>query len=107
MLVRPFFYGFVSEVEVTYPSATLALMARNTLSVDEEIQPNKICKSFRVDGSTMHVHFTASEEKVLRVVMSSFFDMALVVSRTMMEFDSGSESETLFGVGGDPSVQVG
>ncbi|CAM9209095.1 unnamed protein product [Discosporangium mesarthrocarpum] len=78
---------FSSEVEITYPSDSLARVACNTLSVDEEIQPNKIRKSFRLDGPTMTVHFTATEEKVLRVVMSSFFDMALVVSRTFLEFD--------------------
>lgn len=42
-----------SEVEVAYPSAPLATIACNTLAVDEELQPNKIVRSLRVEGSSL------------------------------------------------------
>ena len=37
-----------SEVQVTYPSASLATIACNTLDVDEELQPTKIVRLLRV-----------------------------------------------------------
>lgn len=42
-----------SEVQVTYPSASLATIACKTLTVDEEIQSEKVVRSLRVEGSSL------------------------------------------------------
>ncbi|CAM9346049.1 unnamed protein product, partial [Ascophyllum nodosum] len=76
-----------SDVRVTYPSTSLAKIACTTLDVDEELQPKKIKRSFRVQGSSLHARFEATEARILRVVLSGFYDMALVVTRTFLEFD--------------------
>ena len=40
-------------MQVTYPSASLATMACTTLDVDEELQPKKIVRLLRVEGSCL------------------------------------------------------
>ncbi|CAM9855293.1 unnamed protein product [Pylaiella littoralis] len=79
-----------TEVEVTFPSASLATIACNTLAVDTELQPTKIGRSLRVEGSSLIARFEATEARTLRVVLSGFYDMASVVARTFLEFDSGN-----------------
>ncbi|CAM9163672.1 unnamed protein product [Laminaria digitata] len=82
-------FPYHCEVQVTYPSAALATIACNTLDVDEELQPNKIVRHLRVEGPSLVARFEATEARTLRVVLSGFYDMALVVSRTFLEFDEG------------------
>lgn len=47
------FSGLHSDVEVTFPSASLATIACRTLAVDAELQPNKISRTLRVEGSSL------------------------------------------------------
>lgn len=42
-----------SNVEVTFPSESLATIACNTLAVDAELQPDKIVRTLRVEGSSL------------------------------------------------------
>ena len=63
-----------------------AATAATVLSVDDELQPTKASKSVHVDGDTLVGEFFASEARVLRVVMASFYDMLGVVIRTLREF---------------------
>ncbi|CAM9229682.1 unnamed protein product [Sphacelaria rigidula] len=80
-------FPYHCQVVVAYPSEKLATIACSTLNVDEEIQPERIKRSIRVEGSSLLASFEASEARVLRVVLSSFYDMSLVISRTFLEFD--------------------
>ena len=71
---------------VTFGSAQHATIACRTLAVDEELQPLNILRSERVEGATMHVHFAATELRLLRVALSSFYDMAILTAATISEF---------------------
>ena len=71
---------------MNYASAEHANIARKSLEVDKELQPDKVEKSFQVKSNVLVVTFKAIDARMLRVSLSSFFDMALVVSRTLAEF---------------------
>ncbi|RMX70296.1 hypothetical protein KXD40_001759 [Peronospora effusa] len=57
-----------------------------TLEVDDELQPMKIHRKFVVEGTELHVHFEATEIRLLRAAVSSFYDMSLLTARTLLEF---------------------
>ncbi|CAM9568667.1 unnamed protein product [Scytosiphon promiscuus] len=86
-------FPYHCNVEVTFPSPSLATIACTTLDVDAELQPNKIVRSLQVEGSSLLASFEATEARTLRVVLSGFFDMASVVTRTFLEFDGGDEGQ--------------
>mmetsp|Transcript_5932 Transcript_5932/g.8128 ORF Transcript_5932/g.8128 Transcript_5932/m.8128 type:complete len:91 (+) Transcript_5932:61-333(+) len=80
------FFPYCCVVEINFPSNEAAQITRNSLEVDEELQPKKVSKKFEVLDSTLKISFEATEVKMLRVAVSSFFDMAAVVLRTLQEF---------------------
>jgi len=61
------------------------------MEVDEELQPLKVTKTFDVEGNVLAVHIQATEVRMLRVALSSFFDMVTVSVKTLLEFDSDSD----------------
>jgi hypothetical protein len=75
-----------ADVRVCYESAEHAKIARDTLAVDEEIQPTKIQRSYSIQGGALTIHFAAVEVRLLRVALSSIFDMLQVISNTLAEF---------------------
>ena len=54
--------------------------------MDDELQPSKVEKTLATEGATLVGNFRASEARVLRVVLSSFYDMLGVVVRSLREF---------------------
>ncbi|KAF0719315.1 Aste57867_1128 [Aphanomyces stellatus] len=85
-------HPYECEIVLTFGSADAADHALATLSVDEEISPDKITKELSVKGNQLiayvHcIHFWANEIRMLRAAASSFYDMALVVTRVLLEFD--------------------
>ena len=49
--------GFASSVvRLNYPSAATAQIARTTLEVDLELQPQRISKTFEVDSNQLTVY---------------------------------------------------
>ena len=72
-----------------------AEMIARSLSVDEELQPDKVQRHFTyssIEGSSsgaaeLKASFSASDARMLRVSLSSFYDMSAVCLRTLQEFD--------------------
>mmetsp|Transcript_7948 Transcript_7948/g.9948 ORF Transcript_7948/g.9948 Transcript_7948/m.9948 type:complete len:83 (-) Transcript_7948:537-785(-) len=73
-------------VTMNFASPEHANLAVQALSADVELQPKKVTRNLTVDGSTMCIKICAVDERMLRIAMSSFFDMALVVVKTLQEF---------------------
>ena len=89
-----------------------ATIAKKVLDVDQELQPDRQAKTMQINGSTLHVcvfgggrasrtqclssphsrgrALTASDAKSLRVCLSSFFDLALVVTKNLQEVRRGA-----------------
>lgn len=97
---------------IAFETTRQALMVKQCLEVDEELQPLKIERSYELEDNILIVyvfyfkicrlidiklkfsliwllfrHYKATEIKLLRVAMSSFFDMVIVCTKTMLEFD--------------------
>ena len=78
---------YCCTIRVPLPSKQLAIIAKTTLEVDPELQPQKIDKTFSIaDETTLRVDFAATEIRLLRVAVSSIFDMIRLVVQTQQEF---------------------
>lgn len=65
-----------------------ACIAKKSLEVDLELDPASVRKQFEVvDECVLQVEFCAVDERMLRVALSSFFDMSKVVVESMDEFE--------------------
>lgn len=90
------------EVELRFPSNHVAQMAKDVLSVDEEVG-DKTWKTFSIcsslthsaddkgsdlseDMSVLKIHFYGTEAKSLRVSISSFYDLLTVFLKCQQEF---------------------
>ena len=69
-----------------FESGEKATIISQTLSVDKELQTNKIQKWFEVENNDLVVRFRTTELKLLRVSVSSLCDMAAVAVQTLEEF---------------------
>ena len=78
---------FCSNVQFELPSPKAASILLNTLAVDLELQPDKVSRTYAVDGTTFTATFRATEIRVLRSALSSFYDMSIVAVRALAEFD--------------------
>jgi hypothetical protein len=81
-------FCYQSDLRITFLNNIQAENVKLCMEVDDEIQPNKIEKFFSVESNVLIVKFGSSDIKVLRVGMSSFFDMVIVCTKTLLEFDS-------------------
>ncbi|TYZ56985.1 hypothetical protein PybrP1_006699 [[Pythium] brassicae (nom. inval.)] len=79
-------HPFECDVQLVFPAPLDAQYALETLQVDGEIQPDKIHRTLAVDGAALTAHFEATEIRLLRAAVASFYDMALLVARTLLEF---------------------
>ncbi|EKU20548.1 hypothetical protein NGA_2086400, partial [Nannochloropsis gaditana CCMP526] len=76
------------RISLHLTSSSKAQLIQDVLEVDEELQPDKVCKSFAVEGSALNVHLVSCDLKVLRVAVSSFYDMLTVALKTLLQFDN-------------------
>ena len=60
-------------IAITFPKDTDAEYAKKALEVDEE-PSEKVLKTYALQDNVMHVEIEASEAKMLRVGVSSFYD---------------------------------
>ena len=74
------------EIEIGFPNAAHAEMTMKVLSVDKEISGDKVAKIFASKENILHVKFEATEAKLLRVSVSSFYDMLEVALKCFNEF---------------------
>ncbi|EQC36542.1 hypothetical protein SDRG_05991 [Saprolegnia diclina VS20] len=84
-------HPYECEIVLDFASAEAATYAYETLNVDDEISPEKITKQLSTNGHQLIAHFWACEIRMLRAAASSFYDMALVTSRVLLEFDGLDE----------------
>uniref|UniRef100_K3WQ75 Transcription factor Pcc1 n=1 Tax=Globisporangium ultimum (strain ATCC 200006 / CBS 805.95 / DAOM BR144) TaxID=431595 RepID=K3WQ75_GLOUD len=79
-------HPYECDISLAFPEAVDAAYALETLRVDAELQPDKITRTLAVEGTNLVVHFEATEIRLLRAAVSSFYDMGLLVARTLLEF---------------------
>jgi len=87
------------EIQINFPSLEVALMAKDVLSVDDEVG-NKTWKTFSISSKNQNIeedssvestailtiYFHGIEAKSLRVSISSFYDLLTVFLKCHQEF---------------------
>jgi len=63
-----------------------AIIASKSLSVDPELNPEKVSKTTAAEGEWVVVSFRAQDLRSLRLSVSAYLDMVGVVLRTLREF---------------------
>ena len=77
-----------ATLRVNLGTGKRACIAKKSLEVDLELDPSSVKRRFEVvDKCVLQVEFCAVDERMLRVALSSFFDMSKVVVESMDEFD--------------------
>jgi len=74
------------ELRIEYPSPEIAQIVSTTVSVDEDLRPERVSRLINCTSNTLHVQFAASELRFLRVAISSFLDAVLLSQQTVTEF---------------------
>ncbi|CAB9523156.1 Transcription factor Pcc1 [Seminavis robusta] len=86
-------HPYAARIDLTFPDNELAEKAIQVLQVDKE-PGDRVVKAFSIvqeeSVAVLRVELKATEAKMLRVAVSSFYDFVQVVLKTMQEFDPAS-----------------
>ncbi|GJP45177.1 hypothetical protein CLOM_g4599 [Closterium sp. NIES-68] len=74
------------ELRVACGSPEEALILRNTLAVDRELQPDKLVRVIMADGSTLNISFLCPDARLLRAAFNAFMDSLILAARTIEAF---------------------
>jgi len=82
-------FPLTATLNIPFTSLKRAKTALGSLSVDKELSPKSILKTYTIlqDTTILQVTFSAIDVRMLRIALSSFFDMSKVVIETIEEFD--------------------
>ena len=82
-------FPLIVTLNIPFTSLKRAETALGSLSVDKELSPTSILKTYTIlqDTTILQVTFSAIDVRMLRIALSSFFDMSKVVIETIEEFD--------------------
>ncbi|TVU04913.1 hypothetical protein EJB05_48057 [Eragrostis curvula] len=84
-------WDFKCDFEVDYGSEERASIVYKTLSVDKELQPDKVKREMAVSGSKLVVHFEAVEARFLRASFSALVDLMVLVTKLVEEYGETKE----------------
>eukprot|EP00252_Welwitschia_mirabilis_P025312 TRINITY_DN7848_c0_g1_i1.p1 TRINITY_DN7848_c0_g1~~TRINITY_DN7848_c0_g1_i1.p1 ORF type:complete len:108 (+),score=22.64 TRINITY_DN7848_c0_g1_i1:115-438(+) len=81
-------WKFSCNLQVEYPTEENALIIYKVLSVDNELQPDKVKRDMILHGCELHVNFSAVEARFLRASFSAFVDVLVLATKTVEQFGS-------------------
>ncbi|KAI5657650.1 hypothetical protein M9H77_26443 [Catharanthus roseus] len=82
-------WEFSCNLEVNYGSEKKAGIVYSALTVDKELQPDKVKREVSVSDGKLIVHFEAIEARFLRASFSAFVDVLTLATKTIEEFGQG------------------
>ena len=84
-------YPYRCEITVHLPTAEMAADVQRILSVDREIG-DRVVKELQLaeEDAAVHVSFRATEARLLRVSVSSFYEYLIVCLKCYQEFGSST-----------------
>ncbi|KAJ4850792.1 hypothetical protein Tsubulata_009781 [Turnera subulata] len=82
-------WEFSCDLEVDFGSEENASVVYAALSVDKELQPDKVKRQMSISDGKLSVHFEAVEARFLRASYSAFVDILALATRTIEEFGEG------------------
>ncbi|XP_060203903.1 uncharacterized protein LOC132632099 isoform X2 [Lycium barbarum] len=84
-------YTFCSNLEVDLGSEENAQIVYTALTVDKELQPDKVKRHMSVSNGKLSVNFEAVEARFLRASFSAFVDVLTLATKTIEEFGPKKE----------------
>mmetsp|Transcript_13155 Transcript_13155/g.34418 ORF Transcript_13155/g.34418 Transcript_13155/m.34418 type:complete len:99 (-) Transcript_13155:1634-1930(-) len=81
---------FKYDMNVPFASQDHAVIVYNSLVVDEELQPKLVIRDMSVDKDVLKVTFYTNQLRILRVSVSSFYDMLTLATKTVAQFGAAS-----------------
>ena len=78
-------------LRVLFASEAHAALGAAALSVDPELNPERVCKAFATSGAHLVVTFQAVDVRSMRLSVSAFLDCLSVVLRSLRDFGETSE----------------
>ncbi|VFQ72642.1 unnamed protein product [Cuscuta campestris] len=79
-------WDFTCDLEVNLASQENAQIIYTALSVDKELQPDKVKRVMSASDGKLLVHFEAIEARFLRASFSAFVDVLTLAAKTIEEF---------------------
>eukprot|EP00527_Entomoneis_sp_CCMP2396_P001754 CAMPEP_0198148444 /NCGR_PEP_ID=MMETSP1443-20131203/41434_1 /TAXON_ID=186043 /ORGANISM="Entomoneis sp., Strain CCMP2396" /LENGTH=102 /DNA_ID=CAMNT_0043813131 /DNA_START=24 /DNA_END=332 /DNA_ORIENTATION=+ len=86
---KPSDFPYACDIEIAFPTPRHAEQSMRIMQVDEEIG-DRVQKSFSLVGDEneiVRISFQATEAKLLRVSVSSFYDYLVIALKVYQEFD--------------------
>ncbi|KAI9225253.1 MAG: transcription factor Pcc1-domain-containing protein [Piptocephalis tieghemiana] len=81
-------------LSIPFPDRRLAEYAQQVLSVDPELKPSEIQRTFSVtDTGVLEVTFQSKQLKLIRVSANGLLELVHVIIQTMDAFDPTDEGE--------------
>ncbi|KAL1740233.1 transcription factor Pcc1-domain-containing protein [Schizophyllum fasciatum] len=80
-----------SELRIPFASEKHASIAKQTLEVDSELQPQAVKRTLQVDGRYLVTTYRTMTVRLARLTANSFLENVDLVVRTLGEF--GEEAE--------------
>ena len=74
------------EAKITCPSNRDALVLKNSLSVDPELNPTKVDRSIEVEDKVLVIRLDATEVCLLRPAVSTLLDLATAAAKAIEAF---------------------
>jgi len=81
-------WNFTCDLQVEYASEENASMVYTALSVDKELQPDKVKRNMVLNGRQLLIQFVAVEARFLRASFSAFVDILVLATSTIEQFGS-------------------
>ncbi|KAF5391686.1 hypothetical protein D9757_002395 [Collybiopsis confluens] len=80
-------------LKIPFTSETHALIAKQTIEVDPELQPHTVKRTIQVEGNVLVAEFSTLTVRLARLAANAFLENVDLVVRTLEQF--GGEAEKL------------
>ncbi|KIY43988.1 transcription factor Pcc1, partial [Fistulina hepatica ATCC 64428] len=76
---------------IPFLSSQDAMIAKQTIEVDAELQPYAVKRELSIDGDTLVAKFSTLTVRLARLTANSFLENVELVARTMAEFSPDNQ----------------
>ncbi|KAF5367417.1 hypothetical protein D9758_003611 [Tetrapyrgos nigripes] len=78
-------------VQIPFASAKHALIAKQAIEVDAELQPQAVKRMITVEGDVLKATFTTLTIRLARLTVNAFLENVDLVVRTIQQFGQDAE----------------
>ncbi|KAG7451256.1 Pcc1-domain-containing protein [Guyanagaster necrorhizus] len=81
----------IISVQIPFASHQHAVIAKEAIEVDPELQPQAVKRTLSVEGSILTAHFETLTVRLARLTINSFLENVDLVVRTLEHFGEDAE----------------